>query len=261
MTMTKQVCETHEELSKHNLKYHLVELRTRLFLCVITFGFFTLISYFFSEQIYGFLTKPLYEVYSPQNGRRLIFTNLTEAFFTYFKLSCYCGIIFSFPFIACQLYFFVAPGLYKHERRALAPILTFIPILFFLGAAIVYYFVIPMAWKFFLSFETVSSKEYLPIVLEARVSDYLDLTLEMIIGFGIAFQLPIIACLLAKAKVLKGSWLKSKRKYAIVAIFIIAAILTPPDVISQVLLAIPLLLLYEISILICKLIEKEKTEN
>ncbi|AIF80887.1 TatABCE protein translocation system subunit [endosymbiont of Acanthamoeba sp. UWC8] len=234
----------------------LLSLRPGLFLCVITFIFFALISYYFSEQIYGFLTKPLLEIYSPKAGRRLIFTNLTEAFFTYFKVACYSGFIFSFPFIAFQLYFFVAPGLYRKEKWTLIPILLFIPILFFLGAATVYYFVIPMAWKFFLSFENVNSTEYLPVMLEAKISDYLDLTLEMIIGFGIAFQLPIIALLLAKAKVLKGSWLADKRKYAVVVIFIVAAILTPPDVISQVLLAIPLLLLYEISIVICKVIEK-----
>ncbi|MBA8666687.1 twin-arginine translocase subunit TatC [Holosporaceae bacterium 'Namur'] len=254
--MIKSSEQPEREFEKNNFSYHFVELKTRLFLCVITFVFFTLISYYFSEQIYGFLTKPLLEIYSPKAGRRLIFTNLTEAFFTYFKVACYCGFIFSFPFIAFQLYFFVAPGLYRKEKRTLIPIFFFIPILFFLGAATVYYFVIPMAWKFFLSFENVNSTEYLPVMLEAKISDYLDLTLEMIIGFGIAFQLPIIALLLAKAKVLKGSWLAVKRKYAVVVIFVVAAILTPPDVISQVLLAIPLLLLYEISIVICKVIEK-----
>ncbi|WP_053332644.1 twin-arginine translocase subunit TatC [Candidatus Jidaibacter acanthamoebae] len=254
--MIKNSEQSEREFEKNNFNYHFVELKTRLFLCVITFIFFALISYYFSEQIYGFLTKPLLEIYSPKAGRRLIFTNLTEAFFTYFKVACYSGFIFSFPFIAFQLYFFVAPGLYRKEKWTLIPILLFIPVLFFLGAATVYYFVIPMAWKFFLSFENLNSTEYLPVMLEAKISDYLDLTLEMIIGFGIAFQLPVIALLLAKAKVLKGSWLADKRKYAVVAIFIVAAILTPPDVISQVLLAIPLLLLYEISIVICKVIEK-----
>ncbi|KIE05077.1 Sec-independent protein translocase protein TatC [Candidatus Jidaibacter acanthamoeba] len=256
MPMIKNSEQSEREFEKNNFNYHFVELKTRLFLCVITFIFFALISYYFSEQIYGFLTKPLLEIYSPKAGRRLIFTNLTEAFFTYFKVACYSGFIFSFPFIAFQLYFFVAPGLYRKEKWTLIPILLFIPVLFFLGAATVYYFVIPMAWKFFLSFENLNSTEYLPVMLEAKISDYLDLTLEMIIGFGIAFQLPVIALLLAKAKVLKGSWLADKRKYAVVAIFIVAAILTPPDVISQVLLAIPLLLLYEISIVICKVIEK-----
>ncbi len=254
--MIKYFQKAGDNFNKHDINYHWVELRTRVFLCVITFIFFTLLSYYYSEQIYAFLTNPLVEVYPPKEGRRLIFTNLTEAFFTYFKISCYAGVIFSFPFVAFQLYFFVAPGLYKREKKWLIPIFIFSPLLFFSGAAIVYYFVMPLAWKFFLSFESINSESHLPIVLEARISDYLDITLEMIIGFGLAFQLPIIALLLAKVGVVKGSWLSAQRKYAVVIIFIIAAILTPPDVISQVLLALPLLLLYEISIVICKAIEK-----
>jgi sec-independent protein translocase protein TatC len=247
-----------ENLKQYEFNEHWVELKTRLFLSVITVLFFTTLSYAFAEQIYDFLTAPLLAVYPVDEGRRLIFTGLTEAFFTYIKVACYTGLFLSLPFIAFQLYFFIAPGLYKKEKKRLIPILIFSPILFWLGAYIVYGFVMPIAWKFFISFESLNSKSSLPIMLEAKISDYLDLVLELIIGFGMAFQLPVVLTLLARVGVIKGSWLAAKRKYAIVIIFIIAAILTPPDVISQVALAIPLLLLYEISVVICKVIEKDK---
>jgi sec-independent protein translocase protein TatC len=246
-----------EELKKYEFKSHIIELKTRLFLCVLTFTLFACLSYFYAAQIYAFLTQPLLDFYSPQSNRRLIYTHLTEAFFTYIKVACYTGFFFSFPFIAFQLYFFLAPGLYKKEKKILFPILLFIPILFFLGAYIVFDFVMPMAWKFFLSFEN-NTPGQLPVMLEAKIGEYLDLVLELMIGFGMAFQLPIILTLLAKVGVVKGSWLAAKRKYAIVLIFVIAAFLTPPDVLSQIALALPLLLLYEISIVICKAIEKAK---
>jgi len=244
------------ELKKYELSEHLIELRTRLSLCVITFIIATSICYLYSDYIFNFLTKPLVGIYGEDSSRRMIYTSMGEAFLTYFKIAYYAGFILAFPFIAFQLYFFIAPALYKKEKITLIPFLIFIPILFCLGAALVYYFIIPKAWEFFLSFENKGNNNNLPIILEAKISAYLNLILDLILGFGVAFQLPLILALLAKVGVVKGNWLAEKRKYAVIGIFIIAAILTPPDVISQIALALPLLLLYEISIVICKSIRK-----
>jgi sec-independent protein translocase protein TatC len=236
---------------------HLQELRKRLMISVLAFVIASCIAYLYAENIYNYLTLPLAEVFGG-NDRKLIFTGLTEAFFTYVKLSCFAGFIVAFPVIAAQLYFFVAPGLYRKEKGIVLPYLIASPILFLVGAMLVYYYVMPLAWKFFIGFETIGANAVMPMVLEARVSEYLALVISLIMGFGLAFQMPIILVLLAQVGFLKGSWLAEKRRFAIVVIFILAAILTPPDVISQIALAIPLLLLYEISIIICKRIEKKR---
>lgn len=232
---------------------HLLELKNRLLVCCIAYFTCVCFSYLFSQEIYYFLTQPLIEAYGESvQDRRLIFTGLTEAFFTYISISMYCGFILAFPVIAYQLYFFVAPGMYRNEKTLLIPFLFAAPLLFFTGAALAYYYVMPMAWKFFTSFESIGNSSTLPIVLEARVSEYLTLVIKLIIGFGIAFQLPLILTLLTKVGILTGAWLAEKRRHAIVIIFVIAALLTPPDVISQIALAIPLVILYEMSVIICK---------
>lgn len=232
---------------------HLRELRKRLYICCLAFFIGICISYNYSDLIYQFLTQPLVDTYaSDPHPRRLIYTGLAEAFFTYVEISLYGGFILAFPIIATQVYFFVAPGMYRNEKLLLIPFLIAAPILFLLGSSLAYYYVMPLAWKFFTSFESFGSSSTLPIVLEARVSEYLSLVIKLILGFGIAFQMPLILTLLTKVGFMSGKWLAEKRRHAIVVIFIIAAILTPPDVVSQIALAVPLMVLYEISVIICK---------
>lgn len=249
-----------EEVLGHqsSLLDHVAELKNRviwtLLFFVVAFG----ICYYFTENIYAFLVRPLINIYDNQSDRHLIYTGLTEAFFTYLKLALSSSFALTFPFAAAQIYIFIAPGLYKKERRLLLPYIIFSPLLFFSGALIAYYIVFPIAWEFFLSFEKTGG---LPIKLEARVSEYLALAMQLIIGFGIAFQMPVLLTLLAHLGIATGTGLAKKRRYAIVIIFIVAAILTPPDVISQISLALPLLLLYECSVLMCKYIEANKKKN
>ena len=239
---------------------HLLELRKRLMwsLLAILGGF--LVSYTFASQIYEFLVHPLANITQGEH-RRLIFTGLTEAFMTYIKLSLWAGCFLAFPVIASQIWMFVAPGLYKHERRAFMPFLFATPIFFMLGAAMAYYFVFPLAWKFFLGFELPAAPGGLPIQLEARVSEYLSLSMTVIFAFGIAFELPVILVLLTRIGILSSSKLSEFRRYAIVLIFVAAAILTPPDVISQLSLALPLMVLYELSIFGAKWVEKSRPVN
>ncbi len=238
------------EAPKLTLYGHIRELRRRLLLCLAIYLLAVSICFVYAETIYQVLARPLLAayatVYSDTSHHKLIFTGLTEGFFAYVRVSLYAGFALSFPIIALQLYRFIAPGLYKRERRAIIPFLLIAPILFLCGASLVYFGVMPTAWRFFLSFERPGGE--LPIILEARISEYLDLTLEMMVGFGLAFQMPIVLGLLAKFGLVTASSLAQKRRYAIVGIFILAALLTPPDVLSQVALAIPLLILYEISI-------------
>lgn len=231
---------------------HLAELRTRLLWSI---GFMlagTVICYLFNEKIYGFLVRPLAAAMTPEDSNRLIYTNLTEAFFTYLKVSIFAGIFLTFPVVMTQIWLFISPGLYQHERKTVLPFLIASPILFFLGGALVYYAVLPMAWSFFLSFQSSGKDTVLPIMLEARVSEYLDLIMTLIFAFGLCFQLPILLGLLARAGVITADWLVRRRRYAIVIVFIVAAFLTPPDIISQISLAIPLMGLYEFSILLIR---------
>lgn len=231
---------------------HLTELRKRVLWSVVIMLIGTGICYHFRDDIYGFLVKPLADAMGPEDSQRLIYTNLTEAFFTYVKVSIFAGCFLTFPFLATQIWIFISPGLYKREKAAMLPFLIAAPIMFFLGGALVYYIVIPGAWKFFLSFQSSGSETVLPIMLEAKVSDYLDLIMVLIFAFGLAFQMPVILALMAKAGIISAEWLAAKRRYAIVLIFIVAAIITPPDIISQIALAIPLMILYEISILLIR---------
>ncbi|HWK43093.1 MAG TPA: twin-arginine translocase subunit TatC [Stellaceae bacterium] len=249
------------EDGKMPLLDHLIELRNRLMYSiaglVVAFG----ICYLFKEDIYAFFVAPLAHALEGQTGRRMIFTDLTEAFFTYVKVSFYAALFLSFPIIASQVWMFVAPGLYKNEKGAFLPYLVATPVLFLLGGSLVYYLIFPMAWKFFLSFETPGGPNGLPIVLEPKVDEYLSLVLKLIFAFGVAFQMPVLLTLMARVGLVSSAGLASKRRYAIVANFALAAVLTPPDLISQISLAVPLCLLYEISIWSCRWVEHQRAKR
>jgi len=242
---------------------HLVELRNRLLWSVLAVVVAFLLCYAVSDRIYAFLVQPLADLLHGQ-GRRLIYTGLTEAFFTYVKVGFWAGCFIAFPIIAAQVWMFVAPGLYRHERKAFMPFLVATPFLFFLGGAMVYYLVMPLAWRFFLGFQSGAGAA-LPIEFEGRVSEYLSLVMTLIFAFGVAFQMPILLTLLVRVGILSTKQLAAKRRYAIVGVFVVAAVLTPPDVVSQISLAFPLIALYEASIFVGRMIEKrraaEQTDN
>ncbi len=241
---------------------HFVELRSRLLNSIIFIFIAFVISYIFAENIYNFLVEPYAKaVKDDQNSRRLIFTALHETFITYIKVAFFSAIFLGSPVLLIQIYKFIAPGLYKNEKKAILPYLVSTPILFLLGGLLVYYLVMPLAIKFFLSFESLGSNTTLPIQLEAKVNEYLSLIMRLIFAFGISFQLPILLNLLARIGVVNSEYLKTRRRYVIVIIFALAAILTPPDPITQVGLAIPLLLLYELSIFTVRFIEKKKDKD
>lgn len=244
-------------MQEQTITEHLIELRNRLIYSLLAILIAFGISYYFSQDIYKFLLKPLVATIGDVQNQKIIYTNLLEAFVTYLKLSFTCALFFAFPFIALQFYLFIAPALYKKEKRFILAILFFCPFLFLLGSAMVYEFVLPLAFKFFLSFQNFNPEGSLPIELQAKIGEYLDLVMQLIFAFGIAFQLPIVLVCLVKFGVLSIEGLKSKRKYWIVIIFSIAAVITPPDVISQLALAIPMVLLYEISIITSSILIKQ----
>ncbi len=241
---------------------HLTELRQRLINSFIFLTVLFVICYFFSEHIYGFLVDPYAQaVKDDTTERRLIFTALQETFLTYLKVSFFAAFFVTSPFILIQVWKFIAPGLYDNEKSAIAPYLIVTPILFLLGGMLVYYLIMPLAIKFFLSFESSGLSTNLPIQLEAKVNEYLSLVMKLIFAFGLSFQLPVVLSLLARVGVVDSKFLKDRRKYVVVMIFAAAALLTPPDPITQIGLAIPLLILYELSIFSVKIIEKKSEKK
>jgi sec-independent protein translocase protein TatC len=247
------------EETKMPLLDHLIELRSRLMWSLASIIVLFVAIFPFAESVYQFLVQPLAEIFEGMGGqRRLIFTALHEAFFTYIKLSLITALFIAFPFISIQFWMFVAPGLYKHEKKALAPFLVATPILFFMGGAMVYYIVMPWAYEFLLAFELEGGPGTLPIVSEPKVNEYLSLSINLIFAFGICFELPVVLTLLGRIGVISSKGMKEKRKYAILISFVVAAVITPPDVISQVMLAMVLIFLYEISIFSVRLIEKDR---
>ena len=241
---------------------HLVELRKRLIHSFIFLLIFFIACYFFSEHLYSFLVEPFASAVK-DNGleRRLIFTALQETFLTYIKVSFFTAFFITCPYILIQIWKFIAPGLYKHEKIAIIPYLVLTPILFFLGGVLVYYLIMPLAINFFLSFESSGLSTGLPIQLEAKVNEYLSLVMKLIFAFGISFQLPVVLSLLARIGLIDAQFLRDRRKYVVVIIFATAAILTPPDPITQIGLAIPLLILYELSIFSVNIIEKKNNKD
>jgi sec-independent protein translocase protein TatC len=261
---TKEVPTPEEEEEGSDQTYkmplieHLIELRKRLLYSIVALVVAFIGCYFVAEDIYDFLVRPLADLMAGQEGRRLIYTGLHEAFFTYLKVAFFGAVVIAFPIVAGQLWAFIAPGLYKNEKRAFLPFLVASPVLFTLGAALVYYLIFPLAWRFFLSFETAGGEGTLPIQLEAKVNEYLSLVMKLIFAFGLSFQLPVILILMARVGLVTSEGLARRRKYAIVVTFLVAAFLTPPDLISQVGLGLPILLLYEGSILAIKLVERKR---
>ena len=240
---------------------HLTELRSRLVRCIIYLFVFFVLCYFFAENIYSFLLAPYADAVKDDDAnRRMIFTALHETFITYLKVAFFAAMFVTSPIILTQIWKFVAPGLYKNEKKALLPYLIATPTLFLLGGMLVYYLIMPLAIKFFLSFETTAQFGNLPIQLEAKVNEYLSLIMRLIFAFGLSFQLPVLLSLLARVGFIDSEYLKKRRKYVIVIIFTVAAILTPPDPITQIGLGIPLLILYELSILSVKIIEKKQKD-
>lgn len=249
------------EDAKMPLLDHLVELRQRLLYSVAGFLVCFLCAFYFAADIFNFLVQPLTDLWKGDSSRRLIYTALHEKFFTDVKVAFFAGAFLAFPIIANQVWMFIAPGLYKHERHAFLPFLVATPVLFFIGGAFVYYLVLPVAWSFFAGFEQQGTEGAMAIALEPKVNEYLSLVMRLIFAFGISFELPVVMTLLARAGLATSDGMRQKRRYAIVVAFVAAAILTPPDPLSQIGLALPIIFLYEISICCARLVERSRAKR
>jgi sec-independent protein translocase protein TatC len=244
---------------------HLVELRTRLIWSLAAFFLAFLVCFFFAKQLFNLLVIP-YKWAVLWAGldlakSELIYTAPQEFFFTQVKVAMFGALVIAFPIIASQLYKFVAPGLYKNERAAFLPFLVASPVLFLMGAALVYFFFTPMVMWFFLAMQQAPGEGEVAISLMPKVSEYLSLIMTLVMSFGLVFQLPVVTTLLARVGILSSDWLREKRKFAIVIAFVVAAVLTPPDPMSQIGLALPTILLYEISIYAARLVERKRAEE
>ncbi|MBN9045523.1 MAG: twin-arginine translocase subunit TatC [Rhizobiales bacterium] len=252
------------EKSAAPLLEHLIELRRRLIWSLLAFFVAFVLCFTVAKHLFNFLVLP-YQwaidwAHLDRSKAELIYTAPQEFFFTQVKVAMFGGIVLAFPIIAAQIYKFVAPGLYKHERRAFLPFLIASPILFLCGGALVYFFFTPMVMWFFLAMQQTGGGGEVQISLLPKVSEYLSFIMMLIFAFGLVFQLPVVTSLMARVGLVTSAGLKSKRKYAIVIAFIVAAVLTPPDPTSQIGLALPTILLYEISIIVARMIEKKRDE-
>jgi len=244
---------------------HLMELRTRLIWSIAAFFIAFIVCFIFAKHIFNYLVYPYKLAVSwahlDVEKAQLIYTAPQEFFFTQVKVAMFGGLVIAFPIIAAQIYKFVAPGLYKNERQAFLPFLIASPILFLMGGALVYFFFTPMVMWFFLSMQQAPGHDEIAISLMPKVSEYLSLIMTLVFSFGLVFQLPVITTLLARVGLLTSQWLAEKRKFAIVLAFVVAAVLTPPDPMSQIGLALPTILLYEISIYAARLVERQRSKQ
>ena len=248
------------EASRAPLIDHLIELRARLIRAVVAFVAMFFVCFWLAKHIYNVLVWPYVVAVGSPEKAQLVYTHGLEYLFTQLQVAAFGAGFLAFPIIANEIYKFVAPGLYKHERQAFLPYLVATPVLFTIGASVVYFIAMPLLMRFSVGMQQLATDASPGITFLPKVSEYLSLIMTLIFAFGICFQLPVVLTLLARAGIIDSQFLKDKRRYAVVIVFVIAAVLTPPDVISQFALAVPTLLLYEASIFSVRMVEKKRAE-